>query len=84
MEHFSLLQLLFTKWPRRSLVASEVTPDLKIELSDLNNPCTSAFLATKCFFEHFQRKKTKWTCRSACSYLAADNNRSTNEEREVH
>ena len=57
MEHFSLLQVLYTKWHQRLLVASEVTLDLKIELSGLNNSCTSAFLATKCFFEPFQRKE---------------------------
>ena len=54
------------KWPQRLPVASEVTSDLKFELSGLNNPCSSAFLAPKCFFEPFVRKKgrTKWTCRS--------------------
>ena len=62
-------------------MTSEVTSDLNFELSGLNNLCTSAFLAPKCFFEPFkrkegrkeERKKAKSTCRSACSFLAADN-----------
>ena len=38
-------------------MASEVTSDLNSELSGLNNLCSSAFLAPKCFFEPFQRKE---------------------------
>ena len=45
----------------------QITSD---ELSGLNNPCSSAFLALLCFLEPFHRR-TKWTCRPACSYLAA-------------
>ena len=64
-------------------MTSEVTSDLNSELSGPNNPCSSAFLASKCFFEPFDRRKkgrTKSTCRPACSYLAAGkNNRSARE-----
>ena len=38
-------------------MASEVTSDLNSEISDLNNPCSSACLAPKCFFEPFDRRK---------------------------
>ena len=38
-------------------MASEVTSDLNSEISDLNNPCFSAFLAPRCFFEPFHRKE---------------------------
>ena len=31
--------------------------DLKFEHCGFNNPCSSAFLASKCFFEPFVRKK---------------------------
>ena len=48
------------------------------DLSGLNSPCSSAFLAPKCFFEPFLRKEgrkeAKSTCRPACSYLAAGKN----------
>ena len=40
-------------------MASEVIFDLGNELSDPNNPCSSAFLAPKCFYEPFQRKKER-------------------------
>ena len=32
-------------------MASEFTSNLEFELSDLNDPCSSAFLAPKCFSE---------------------------------
>ena len=38
-------------------MASEVTSDLNSELSGLNNLCSSAFLAPKCFFQPFKRKE---------------------------
>ena len=38
-------------------MASEVTSDLNSELSGLNNLCSSAFLAPKCFHEPFKRKE---------------------------
>ena len=38
-------------------MASEVTSDFNSEISGLNNPCSSAFLAPLCFLEPFFRKK---------------------------
>ena len=52
-----LLWLFLLKWPRRLPVASQVTSDLNSEISGLNNLCSSAFMAPKCFFEPFQRKE---------------------------
>ena len=52
-----LLWLFLCKQPPRLPVASEVTSDLNSELSGLNNLCSSAFLAPKCFYEPFKRKK---------------------------
>ena len=55
------------KWPQRLPVASEVTSDIKFELSGLNNLCSSASLAsfvlysTKCP----EGRKAKLTCRLA-------------------
>ena len=46
-------------------MASEVTFDLRNELKDLDNPCSSAFLVPKCFFEPFIPRKDKmdmYTC----------------------
>ena len=40
-------------------MASEVTSDLSSEISGLNNPCSSAFLAPKCSLEPFLRKGRK-------------------------
>ena len=40
-------------------MASEVTSDLNSEISGLNNLCSSAFLAPKCFFEPFDRKEER-------------------------
>ena len=38
-------------------MASEVTSDHNSEIIGLNNPCSSAFLAPKCFFQPFKRKE---------------------------
>ena len=56
-------------------MASEITFELDFELSGLNNLCSSASLASILLEKPFiPRRRTKWTCRSACSYLAADKN----------
>ena len=52
-----LLGLFLCKQPQRLPVATEVTSDLNSELSGPNNPCSSASLGAKCFFEPFKRKK---------------------------
>ena len=61
-------------WPPSGLQAASKWPQMTSdELSGLNNQCSNAFLAPKGFLEPFVRKegRTKWTCRPACSYLAA-------------
>ena len=60
------------KWPPRLLVASEVSSDLKFELSGLNNLCFSASLAsfvlysTKCSEERKEGRRQNRLVDSHC------------------